>query len=108
MGAQQGHNMSLSVIKNVIRKLTTNQVTSFISEGFPLFDIALRQTMQERDNIVSLSSLEGHNVSLSNTKFLKCLITTGMFISTHVGAYVFIERALGQWMLNRDTMCPSP
>ena len=49
MGAQQGHNVSLSVIKNVIRKLTTNQVTSFISEGFPLFDIALRQTKQERD-----------------------------------------------------------
>ena len=51
MGAQQGHNMSLSVIKNVIQKLTTNQVKSFISEVFPLFDIALRQTMQERDTL---------------------------------------------------------
>ena len=45
-------------------------------------------------------------MSLSERKRLKYPITTGMLISIHFGAEVFIKYALGQWVLNRDTICP--
>ena len=62
--------------------------------------------MQERDTLCPFSGGGICNVSLSIRKCFKCLITTGMLISIHFGTDVFIECALGQWMLNGDTCVP--
>ena len=53
-----------------------------------------------------MGAQQGHIVSLSEKKSLKYPGTTGMLISIHFGAEVFIKYAVGQLTFNRDTMCP--
>ena len=66
---------------------------------------ALGQLMFNRDTMCPFA-VKGTSCVPFKYEVLKMPYTTGTFISTHLGAYIFIECALGQWVLNRDTMCP--